>query len=203
MSRDPRTSRTGHGGGARQQLADIQPDQRGGNQSYSGKNTEPAADIFGDRKGPVAFTRRQRGQFALLVRSHRYDMLRALAAEFALEPFAHDEECCHRLGSGARLGDHHHQSLLRGHGLERRAHQRGVHVVEDDQTRMRSGELALHRMWAAHAAVERPGAQRAAPDAHQADGVVGAPRLVRETEDLAGQLVIEGQEREAVEPVLG
>jgi hypothetical protein len=108
---------SGHAGGALEEFADIQADQRRGHQSHGGKHAESPADVVGNREGPVALPGRQRRQFALLRGSHGDHPAGCLAPQFALQPFPHDQVRGHRLGGRSGLRDHNSQCAFRIHHL--------------------------------------------------------------------------------------
>jgi hypothetical protein len=188
-----------HAPGAARELANIDADERRGQQAGGRQHAETAAHVLGDAEHAVAFPLRQRKQVAFALGGDRHDAARGLAAaERLLQPVAHNQKRGHRLRRAARFRDRHHQRPARVHGSQRGCGERGIDVIENHQSRMLRGEGALHGVWAAYAAVESPCAQRTAADAGHAHGVETAARFLRV---LADGLDHASLEREVREPV--
>src|ERR1039457_2605649 len=172
-----------HFGGAAGQFADIDPDERCGQQSHRRKHAETPAHILGDAKRFVALSVGELAKRALILAfvwdflvfaqgRHRDDAAGGLVPERPLQPVADDQKRRHGFRGGARFRDRHDQRLVSIHGRQRRSRERGVDVIENHQPRVLRREGALHRVGTADAAIERPRAQRAAADAHHANRVV-------------------------------
>ena len=87
---------------------------------------------------------------------------------------------------------------MRIHGIERRLREARVHVVEYDQPRAFRRERALHRVRPADSAIQRPGAQGAAADPHQAHRIVAAANRIHILTDVLDHALLKRQVRKPV-----
>jgi len=188
------------GGGALEDAADVQTDERGGKHAHRAQHAEAAADVLGDRKLGITLGLGERVEVALVGGGHGGDAVARFAAEFRGHPVADDQERSHGFGGGAGLGDHDREGLLGIHRIQGGGGEGRVDVVQDDQPGIAGREGRLDRVRAPQAAIERPGAQGAAADTHQAKRVEGTADLLGETEDIPGGLGLKRKMREAWSP---
>ena len=165
-----------HRSRAGEHRADVDAAAGGGHETDRAHLGEAAADAVGDEERFKAVLLGQLDQIALLMVSHRDDLLGPALADLRLERLGHDQVLAHRLGGRAGLGDDAEAGLGELDHVKQRGHALGIDVVLDVE--LRAGAL-VRRQLVVVQVVERlmhgDGAQRGAADAqHDKILIVGA-----------------------------
>jgi len=186
------------GGGALEDAADVQTDERGGKHAHRAQHAEAAADVLGDRKLGITLGLGERVEVALVGGGHGGDAGRALRPSFAVIQSRTIRKEATVSAVEPDLAITTVKVFLGFIESRAAAVKAGVDVVQDDQPGIAGREGRLDRVRAPQAAIERPGAQGAAADTHQAKRVEGTADLLGETEDIPGGLGLKRKMREAL-----